>query len=70
MIFSLFSCSSLAEIEKLYHTAVNGSEEERPAAAKILCGASLRSGWNIQVKQPWSNTGDLHFPMFQVLLYL
>ncbi|XP_026413117.1 mediator of RNA polymerase II transcription subunit 33A-like [Papaver somniferum] len=40
--------SSLAEIEKLYHIAINGSEEEGTAAAKILCGASLSRGWNIQ----------------------
>ncbi|KAB2621764.1 mediator of RNA polymerase II transcription subunit 33A-like [Pyrus ussuriensis x Pyrus communis] len=40
--------SSLEEIEKLYHIALNGSDEEKSAAAKILCGASLRSGWNIQ----------------------
>ncbi|XP_024186515.1 mediator of RNA polymerase II transcription subunit 33A isoform X1 [Rosa chinensis] len=40
--------SSLEEIEKLYHIALNGSQEEKSAAAKILCGASLRSGWNIQ----------------------
>nr|POE44886.1 mediator of rna polymerase ii transcription subunit 33a [Quercus suber] len=32
--------SSLAEIEKLYYIALNGSEEEKSAAAKILCGAS------------------------------
>lgn len=40
--------SSLAEIEKLYHIALNGPEEEKSAAAKILCGASLSRGWNIQ----------------------
>ncbi|XP_050141951.1 mediator of RNA polymerase II transcription subunit 33A-like isoform X1 [Malus sylvestris] len=40
--------SSLEEIKKLYHIALNGSDEEKSAAAKILCGASLRSGWNIQ----------------------
>ncbi|XP_057971679.1 mediator of RNA polymerase II transcription subunit 33A-like [Malania oleifera] len=40
--------SCLAEIEKLYYIALNGSEEEKPAAAKILCGASLSRGWNIQ----------------------
>ncbi|GLU17803.1 hypothetical protein SLE2022_341560 [Rubroshorea leprosula] len=40
--------SSLAEIERLYLIALNGSLEERPAAAKILCGASLSRGWNIQ----------------------
>ncbi|XP_020540898.1 mediator of RNA polymerase II transcription subunit 33A isoform X2 [Jatropha curcas] len=39
---------SLAEIEKLYHIALNGSGEEKSAAAKILCGASLTRGWNIQ----------------------
>ncbi|KAF7845181.1 mediator of RNA polymerase II transcription subunit 33A-like isoform X1 [Senna tora] len=40
--------SSLAEIEKLYHIALNGKEMERPAAAKILCSASLSCGWYIQ----------------------
>jgi len=41
---------SIAELEKLYHIALNGSEEEKSAAAKILCGASLTYGWNIQVR--------------------
>ncbi|EOY10864.1 Reduced epidermal fluorescence 4, putative isoform 1 [Theobroma cacao] len=40
--------SSLAEIEKLYHIALHGSVEEKSAAAKILCGASLSQGWNVQ----------------------
>ncbi|RRT49121.1 hypothetical protein B296_00030998 [Ensete ventricosum] len=40
--------SSLVEVEKVYHIAVNGSEEEKLAAAKILCGASLVCGWNVQ----------------------
>ncbi|KAF6172668.1 hypothetical protein GIB67_041991 [Kingdonia uniflora] len=40
---------SLVEIEKLYHIALNGREEDRSAAAKVLCGASLSRGWNIQV---------------------
>ncbi|XP_021281710.1 mediator of RNA polymerase II transcription subunit 33A-like [Herrania umbratica] len=40
--------SSLAEIEKLYHIALNGSTVEKLAAAKILCGASLSHGWNVQ----------------------
>ncbi|KAK9153410.1 hypothetical protein Sjap_000890 [Stephania japonica] len=40
---------SLAEIEKLYHIALHGSEEERSAAAMILCGSSFSRGWNIQV---------------------
>ncbi|MQM19972.1 hypothetical protein Taro_052985 [Colocasia esculenta] len=39
---------SVAEVEKLYQIALSGSEEERAAAAKILCGASLSRGWNIQ----------------------
>ncbi|KAG1338909.1 mediator of RNA polymerase II transcription subunit 33A-like [Cocos nucifera] len=40
--------TSVVELEKLYHIALNGSEEEKSAAAKILCGASLIRGWNIQ----------------------
>ncbi|XP_073105034.1 mediator of RNA polymerase II transcription subunit 33A isoform X2 [Elaeis guineensis] len=40
--------TSVAELEKLYHIALNGLEEEKSAAAKILCGASLVRGWNIQ----------------------
>ncbi|QCE12159.1 mediator of RNA polymerase II transcription subunit 33A-like isoform X1 [Vigna unguiculata] len=45
---SVTPASSLAEIEKLYYIALNGSDVERPAAAKILCGASLGHGWYIQ----------------------
>jgi len=40
---------SVAELEKLYSFAVSGSEEEKLAASKVLCGASLLRGWNIQV---------------------
>ncbi|KAG8085126.1 hypothetical protein GUJ93_ZPchr0010g10160 [Zizania palustris] len=40
--------SSLAELEKLQPFAVSGSDEEKLAACKILCGASLLRGWNIQ----------------------
>uniref|UniRef100_A0A0E0DPQ7 Mediator of RNA polymerase II transcription subunit 33A n=1 Tax=Oryza meridionalis TaxID=40149 RepID=A0A0E0DPQ7_9ORYZ len=40
--------SSLAELEKLQPFAVSGSDEEKLAASKILCGASLLRGWNIQ----------------------
>ncbi|VVA14021.1 PREDICTED: mediator of RNA polymerase II [Prunus dulcis] len=40
--------SSLAEIEKIYEIAVNGSDEEKISAVTILCGASLIRGWNIQ----------------------
>ncbi|XP_031279902.1 mediator of RNA polymerase II transcription subunit 33B [Pistacia vera] len=40
--------SSLAEIERIYEIAVNGSDDEKLSAAMILCGASLVRGWNIQ----------------------
>ncbi|KAL5541686.1 hypothetical protein UlMin_009396 [Ulmus minor] len=40
--------SSLAELEKIFGIAINGSEDERISAASILCGASLIWGWNIQ----------------------
>ncbi|RDX69911.1 Mediator of RNA polymerase II transcription subunit 33A, partial [Mucuna pruriens] len=40
--------SSLAEIEKIFEFAINGSDEERISAATILCGASLVRGWNVQ----------------------
>jgi len=47
--FDLFCGISITELEKLYHITLNGSEEEKSSAAKILCGASLTYGWNIQV---------------------
>ncbi|XP_068668880.1 mediator of RNA polymerase II transcription subunit 33A-like [Aristolochia californica] len=40
--------SSLAEIEKLYQIALSASDEEKTAAAQVLCGSSLSRGWNIQ----------------------
>ncbi|KAI4329735.1 hypothetical protein MLD38_028085 [Melastoma candidum] len=40
--------SSLAEIEKIYEIAINGSEDEKISSATILCGASLVRGWNVQ----------------------
>ncbi|XVE81519.1 hypothetical protein DITRI_Ditri15bG0071000 [Diplodiscus trichospermus] len=40
--------SSLAELEKIFEIAVNGSDDEKISAATILCGASLIRGWNIQ----------------------
>ncbi|XP_052207639.1 mediator of RNA polymerase II transcription subunit 33A-like [Diospyros lotus] len=40
--------SSLAELERVFEIAVGGSDDERIAAASILCGASLIRGWNIQ----------------------
>ncbi|XP_027097216.1 mediator of RNA polymerase II transcription subunit 33A-like [Coffea eugenioides] len=40
--------SSLAEIEKVYEIAANGSNDEKISAATVLCGASLVRGWNIQ----------------------
>ncbi|CAJ1813668.1 unnamed protein product [Sphenostylis stenocarpa] len=51
--------SSLAEIEKLYYIALNGSDVERPAAAKILCGASLSHGWYIQPNQQGGDDGSV-----------
>lgn len=39
----------LAYVKKLAYLAFNGSEKERLVAPKILCGASLTKGWNIQV---------------------
>ncbi|XP_010278698.1 PREDICTED: mediator of RNA polymerase II transcription subunit 33A isoform X2 [Nelumbo nucifera] len=40
--------SCLAELEKIFGVAVNGSDDEKISAATILCGASLIRGWNIQ----------------------
>ncbi|CAA3009761.1 mediator of RNA polymerase II transcription subunit 33A [Olea europaea subsp. europaea] len=50
MVIALIStpATSLAEIEKVFEVAVNGPDDERIAAATILCGASLICGWNIQ----------------------
>lgn len=50
LILVYFDGISIAELEKLCQIALNGSEEEKPAAARILCGASLTRGWNIQVR--------------------
>jgi hypothetical protein len=49
MVVLLFCYLSLSELEKLHSFAVSGSEEEKLAASKILCGASFLRGWNIQV---------------------
>uniref|UniRef100_A0A6V7QSZ3 Mediator of RNA polymerase II transcription subunit 33A n=1 Tax=Ananas comosus var. bracteatus TaxID=296719 RepID=A0A6V7QSZ3_ANACO len=40
--------SSVAELEKLYDIALHGSDEEKSAASRILCGASFVRGWHIQ----------------------
>jgi hypothetical protein len=40
----------VAQLEKVYQAAINGPEDERVAAASILCGASLMRSWSIQVK--------------------
>ncbi|KAF0933181.1 hypothetical protein E2562_016130 [Oryza meyeriana var. granulata] len=40
--------SSLAEVEKLFEVAVDGSDEDKVSAATILCGATLLRGWNFQ----------------------
>ena len=52
MCSALLFSYSYAEVEKLYYLALNGSEEEKSAAAKILCSASLSRGWNLQVGYP------------------
>ncbi|KAJ3688467.1 hypothetical protein LUZ61_017631 [Rhynchospora tenuis] len=39
---------SITELKKLNHLALHGSDEERSASSKILCGASLDRGWCIQ----------------------
>ncbi|KAL6639546.1 hypothetical protein ACP70R_023276 [Stipagrostis hirtigluma subsp. patula] len=39
---------SLAELEKLFEVAVNGSDDDKVSAATILCGATLLRGWNFQ----------------------
>ncbi|CAN4093491.1 unnamed protein product [Withania somnifera] len=50
MVSALVStpASSLAEIEKIYEIALNGSDDDKISAASILCGASFARGWNIQ----------------------
>ncbi|GJZ92884.1 mediator of RNA polymerase II transcription subunit 33A [Tanacetum coccineum] len=40
--------SSLGELEKVFEIALKGSDDEKIAAATILCGASLIQGWNVQ----------------------
>ncbi|KAL5079919.1 hypothetical protein RYX36_008340 [Vicia faba] len=47
-VLSATPASSLAEIEKIFEFAINGSDEEKISAASILCGASLVRGWNVQ----------------------
>ena len=60
-----FFHTSIAEIEKLYYIALSGSEVERPAAAKIICGASLSRGWYIQVTNPIPTRILDHWKSFQ-----
>ncbi|XP_044965855.1 mediator of RNA polymerase II transcription subunit 33A isoform X2 [Hordeum vulgare subsp. vulgare] len=43
--------SSLAELEKLFEVAVNGSDDDKVSAATVLCGATLLRGWNFQVPE-------------------
>ncbi|PWA66552.1 REF4-related 1 [Artemisia annua] len=40
--------SSLVELEKVFEIALKGSDDEKIAAATILCGASFIEGWNVQ----------------------
>ncbi|GAB4851154.1 Mediator of RNA polymerase II transcription subunit 33A [Ancistrocladus abbreviatus] len=44
----LTPASSLAELEKVFELALNGSDDEKISAASILCGASLIRGWHVQ----------------------
>ncbi|KAI4324560.1 hypothetical protein MLD38_030039 [Melastoma candidum] len=44
----LTPATSYEEVEKVYNFTLNGKSDEKSAAAKILCGASLREGWYIQ----------------------
>ncbi|KAJ7972832.1 Mediator of RNA polymerase II transcription subunit 33A like [Quillaja saponaria] len=55
--------SCLAEIEKIYEIAINGSDEEKIYAATILCGASLVRGWNIQEHSIFFSTSLLSPPV-------
>jgi hypothetical protein len=45
----------------MYIIALKGSEEERPMASTILCGASLTRGWNFQVVMLISNKYSSNF---------
>ncbi|PKU77796.1 mediator of RNA polymerase II transcription subunit 33A isoform X1 [Dendrobium catenatum] len=40
--------SSLAELEKIFEVAINGSDDDKVSAAFIICSASLIRGWGIQ----------------------
>ncbi|KAF6171643.1 hypothetical protein GIB67_042158 [Kingdonia uniflora] len=40
--------SSLAELEKIFEIAINGSMDDKISAATVLCGASFIRGWNVQ----------------------
>ncbi|CAI9285367.1 unnamed protein product [Lactuca saligna] len=55
--------SSLAELEKVFEIAVNGSDDEKIAAATILCGASLIRGWNVQEHSAYFITRLLSPPL-------
>ncbi|PWZ38467.1 Mediator of RNA polymerase II transcription subunit 33B [Zea mays] len=39
---------SLAEVDKLFEVAVDGSDDDSISAATVLCGATLLRGWNFQ----------------------
>jgi hypothetical protein len=58
---------SLAELKKIYDVAINGSENDKISAATVLCGATLISGWNIQVGKQflfhiWNNNPQAFIP--------
>ncbi|CAD6220630.1 unnamed protein product [Miscanthus lutarioriparius] len=39
---------SLAEVDKLFEVAIDGSDDDSISAATVLCGATLLRGWNFQ----------------------
>ncbi|KAL3812720.1 hypothetical protein ACJIZ3_013988 [Penstemon smallii] len=54
---------SFAETEKVFKIAVEGSNDEKIAAATILCGASLNRGWNVQEHTVYFITRLLYPPV-------
>ncbi|KAL4590219.1 hypothetical protein LXL04_003145 [Taraxacum kok-saghyz] len=55
--------SSLAELEKVFEIAVKGTDDDKIAAATILCGASLIRGWNVQEHSAYFITRLLSPPL-------
>ncbi|PWA38198.1 REF4-related 1 [Artemisia annua] len=55
--------SSLGELEKVFEIALKGSDDEKIAAASILCGASFIEGWNVQEHSMYFMTRLLSPPL-------